>query len=280
MSCPAKQAVVAYVASPHDGYLQLFRRYAGSDLFVFGEDIIRSVSELTRHLPGNRPEDAVAMIDSLGIFDQVQTLTYDTVGKLASYQRIIMPDEQIARTFAAQHLEGYDVTFDSSWRLRWDWGASTKQNLVVDDVTVTNDELSRQLMAEAFAEAARSPDWWRQIGGILVRDGVKLLAAFNEHLPGEQSAYLEGDPRSCFEPGICIDTSLAIHAEVSLITEAARRGIRTEGCDLYVTTFPCPPCAYATAKSGIRRLYYRDGYSLVAGADALRAKKVEIIRVI
>ena len=52
-----------------------------------------------------------------------------------------------------------------------------------------------------------------------------------------------------------------------------------EGCDLYVTTFPCPPCAHISAFTGIKHLFYMDGYSLVAGAEVLQAKDVEIIRV-
>jgi dCMP deaminase len=106
-----------------------------------------------------------------------------------------------------------------------------------------------------------------------------LLGAFNQHVPSEQSAYLYGDPRSNFEAGQCIDMSGALHAEAGLIAEAARRGISTEGCDLFVTVFPCPPCAFLWAYSGIKHLYYVDGYSLIAGAETLQAKDVEIIRV-
>jgi dCMP deaminase len=113
----------------------------------------------------------------------------------------------------------------------------------------------------------------------LVRDGKTLLVTFNTHLPTDQTAYLLGDPRSNFEAGQHIDASLALHSEVSLLAEAAKRGVATLGCDMYVTTFPCPPCAAAIARSGIRRLFYAGGYSLVMGAEALRANGVKLIRV-
>ena len=109
--------------------------------------------------------------------------------------------------------------------------------------------------------------------------GGVLLAACNRHVPNEQSAYLYGDPRSNFEPGQRIEVSGAFHAEMGILAEAARRRFSPEKCDLYVTTFPCPPCAFPWAHTGIKRLFYVDGYSLVAGAETLQAKGVEIIRV-
>ena len=134
-------------------------------------------------------------------------------------------------------------------------------------------------MDSAASAAERSPDWWRQVGAVLARDGKIILTAYNTHLPSEQMAYVCGDPRSNFNAGEHIDASLAIHAEIAILAEAARRGIITEGCDLYVTTFPCPPCANAWANAGIKRLFYRGGYSLVAGAEALRSRGVELFTV-
>jgi dCMP deaminase len=106
-----------------------------------------------------------------------------------------------------------------------------------------------------------------------------LLAAFNTHLPSQQSAYVMGDPRGNFKPGECIDASLAAHGEVSVIAEAANRGLSTKGCDLYVTTFPCPPCAASVALSGVHRVFYIDGYSRIEGAAALISRGVQIVRV-
>ena len=98
-------------------------------------------------------------------------------------------------------------------------------------------------------------------------------------MPADQVAYLLGDPRSNFEQGAAIEMSVASHAERRVQAIAARDGIGTRGCDLYVTTFPCPPCAYAWAESGIRRLFYRDGYSTLEAAPALQAAGIEIVRV-
>jgi len=44
------------------------------------------------------------------------------------------------------------------------------------------------------------------------------------------------------------------HAERNAIYEAARVGVSTEGCTMYVPWFPCMDCARAIVQSGIARL--------------------------
>lgn len=278
MNSNAKSALVAYVASPHGGYLKLFRKYEGAKLYILGERYTREFVSLTRNLPANTAEESRAMIQALGLFEEVLILDENVPSELEE-RDIVMPDEDVSRAFAEKYLLGRNVVLDSTWRLRWDWNAVEKPNLAPEDATVTAAALHRELLGEANDIASKSPDWWRQVGAVLARDGKPVLAAFNAHYPSEQSAYLEGDPRSNFGPGERIDVTGALHAEVGVLTEAARRGIRTEGCDLYVTTFPCPPCAFACANAGIARLFYADGYSLLAGADALRSRNVEILKV-
>lgn len=51
----------------------------------------------------------------------------------------------------------------------------------------------------------------------------------------------------------------ASHAEQNVIAFAARRGIRTEGCRLYVTHFPCPSCARSIIQAGIWNVVCGDG---------------------
>lgn len=276
-SKPESTTLVAYVPVPHSGYLKLFREYAGGILYVLGDTFINGFQPLVRNLPAVKPEEAQKMIRALGIFADVRVLTPANLAGIRS--AIVMPDEDVSHEFAKECFAGMRVIFDDRWRLRWDWGATTASRRPEGERVISTDIFDRDFMRHALRKASRSPDWWRQIGALLVRDREVLIAAFNRHVPHEQSAYLEGDPRSNFEPGQCIEFSGALHAEAGVIAEAARRGIPTAGCDLYVTTFPCPPCAYLLAFTGIRRLFYLDGYSLVSGAETLQTKDVEIIRV-
>lgn len=272
------EILVAYVPTPHAGYLKFFRAHAGSVLYVLGNDLIQQFPSLVRNLPGVTPEESKRMIQALGIFSRVCVLTSENLNDVRSSD-VTMPDEDVSRRLAEKYFMSARVSFDASWRLRWDWKSLNVSHRPEGVRAVSFDELDRNLMHLAFGHADRSPDWWRQVGALLVKEGNILLSAFNRHVPSEQSAYHYGDPRSNFEAGQRIDVSGALHAEIGIIAEAARRGISMEGCDLYVTTFPCPPCAYACAYTGIRRLYYADGYSLIAGVETLEANGVEIIHV-
>ncbi len=279
MDSSSKIALVAYVASPHDGYLRLFRKYPNANLFVFGKKLISEFPSLTRHLPGNDPEDAARMIAALGVVRSVHILEPEDLGAVSAASTIIMPDEDVAHAFAAKYLPGTKIDFDGSWRLRWDMKATQSTQPSGEDVSVSVDLLDQALLREAQAAAQGSPDWWRQVGALMARDGKPILTAFNRHLPSDQTLYVLGDPRANFNAGERIDVSSALHAEIGIIAAAAQLGMTTEGADLYVSTFTCPPCAGAVAAAGFRRLYYAGGYSLLHGADALRSKGVEIIRV-
>jgi len=66
-----------------------------------------------------------------------------------------------------------------------------------------------------------------------------------------------------------------IHAEMSAITDAARKGIAIEGATLYCTTFPCNLCAKHIVASGIKRLVYLEPYPK-SYATALHADSIEV----
>jgi dCMP deaminase len=49
------------------------------------------------------------------------------------------------------------------------------------------------------------------------------------------------------------------HAEANLIAFAAREGIRTKGCSVYVTHYPCSSCARTLIQAGVNTVYVGDG---------------------
>ncbi|HVH73445.1 MAG TPA: anti-phage dCTP deaminase [Stellaceae bacterium] len=51
-----------------------------------------------------------------------------------------------------------------------------------------------------------------------------------------------------------------VHAEMSAITDAARRGLSVQGATLYCTTFPCHICARHIISSGVKRVVYIEPY--------------------
>lgn len=49
------------------------------------------------------------------------------------------------------------------------------------------------------------------------------------------------------------------HSEANLIAFAAREGIRTKGCTVFVTHMPCSACARTLIQAGISRVVCDDG---------------------
>lgn len=189
---------------------------------------------------------------------------------------IVMPDEIECRMLAETRFPNFSVTFESV-NLRYD-KKKTESTEEIQALEVTDVEaISMMEIAESLRP--KSPDWWLQVGAIIVRNGEVLITGWNEHFPTEREALFFGDPRSNYKRGINIDLSLADHAEQVVIGEAARQGIALEATDLYVTHFPCPPCSKLISRVGVRRLFFRHGYAVLDGDSSLRKKGVEIFRV-
>lgn len=51
----------------------------------------------------------------------------------------------------------------------------------------------------------------------------------------------------------------ASHAEANLIAFAAREGIRTKGCTVFVTHFPCSSCARTLIQAGVEKVVVGSG---------------------
>lgn len=47
-----------------------------------------------------------------------------------------------------------------------------------------------------------------------------------------------------------------VHAEANAIAQAAKYGTSVDGCDIYITAFPCWDCAKLLAACGIKNVYY------------------------
>ncbi len=111
-----------------------------------------------------------------------------------------------------------------------------------------------------------------RVGCVAVRDGKVIMEAFNETLPGEKYCQ-EGEcirKKLGLTGGADIDKVCTIHAEVNLIAKAAARGIKLEGVDVYLTTFPCYICSKSLVQAKIGKLYYMSDY---ADNDGLRLFK-------
>lgn len=279
--------IIAYIPVVHEGYLRLFREYPeNTAVYVMGPELIALEEYLVRKdIRALRPSQIVTSINALWGNDEPKAheLTDHGMRTLAERAQcgeieLVMPDEDISRAVAQKYMGDGPVTWRNIF-LRYDRTATLAKEEVPPDRVVDPDGFHGEMIRNALREAERSPDWWRQVGGVLVQDDTLLLSAFNSHALNQQIAYIMGDPRAAFKRGLAIELSLADHAEATLISEAARRGLATQGASLYVTTFTCPPCAKLVARAGISHLYYATGYAMLDGTEVLKAAGVELVRV-
>ncbi len=277
-------ALICYLPVIHSGYLELFKRFpkANTALFIIGGSFTRNIREFQKDIRAIPPKLALKIIKDLDLFYSASIIeTFD--GNICGfnpqlYQKIYLPADSVSRDLVANSIfKNLEVEF-VDYFLRWD-SDSAKAHIDVDCKTVDGDDFLRRQLQIAVKEGQKSTDIYRQVGCVLFRRGGKILVGHNNAYPNENLPFYEGDPRSLFKKGIHIDLSTALHAEARLISEAARLGICTEGMELVVTDFPCPPCAKLIANAGIKKVFYMKGYAVLDGERNLREKGVEIYKI-
>ncbi len=302
---------VAYVPVLHEGYRRFVQRHAdGRPLYLIGPELYAQDGALAKDIRALPAGLAAASIAAWGTCSRVSVL--DEAGarelaascarcgaedppaddslaggrahdeRAASAARIVMPAEDVSYRVAERFFGRCEVLYDSVF-LRWDrirtgqllepgareWSAAERGE----------DPLLHELARAAAAEAALSIDWWRRVGAAMRLTDGTTLTAHNEHSPHRLSAYAAGDPRANLHRGVGLELSTATHAEAALIARAAREGLATEGASMFVTDFPCPPCAKLIAGAGVAKLYFVEGYSVLDGEDVLASAGIEVVRV-
>ena len=270
---------VAYVPVLHDGYRRFLETHAtGRRLFVVGRDLHADPRQLAKDIRALDPALVAAAIASWGICSEVAVLDEAGAERLgAEAPPVVLPDEDVSHRIVERWLGRCDVRYDTVF-LRWDKSRTARLLEPRAPRELPRDAVWAELGLTAETEAAASVDWWRRVGAALRLPGGEVLAAHNEHHPHPLSPYAAGDPRASFFRGVALELSTATHAEARLIAEAARDGRATRGAALYVTDFPCPPCAKLIAGAGIATLFFSEGYAVLDGEDVLAAAGVEVVR--
>jgi dCMP deaminase len=189
-----------------------------------------------------------------------------------------MPDEEISHEVHLKYFSHCRAEFEDVF-LRWHRRKVEEKEELNPDFTIPPEGFLQNVLQIGLREASRSPDWWLQVGAVIWKDKKILLKGFNTHLPTPRITEVFGDPRAFSSRGKNIEITTALHAEASLISAAAKFGIPLRGNSIFVTVFPCPPCAKLIANSGLRWLYYLDGYSVLDGEAVLKQADVMIVKI-
>jgi dCMP deaminase len=108
----------------------------------------------------------------------------------------------------------------------------------------------RRFMQLCDVVGSWSEDKSRQVGSVIVGPANEVRAfGFNGLPRGIRSDVSERHSREAGEKYYWFE-----HAERNAIFNAARVGVRTEGCSIYSNLFPCSDCTRAIIQSGIVRL--------------------------
>ena len=276
-----KRTIVAYCPVVHRGYLDFFNSLGeGNTLLIPDESVIKMIDYLGRDMRALSPDESMTAIRSLDIFSKIRVADIGMIIEASYSSPIIMPDEDISHEILKLLPKKTEVILSPVF-LRWHRFNVIKENegVVFWDEEIDIGDFNQLILKLGIDESEKSSDWWRQVGAVSFKNGNILLAAHNRHLPTELEPYYSGDPRTVFKQGEHIEYSGAIHGEAAIVAEAAKRGIVLLGSEMFVTTFPCPPCANLVSQSGIKTLYFLDGYSQLAAKEIFAANNIRIVKI-
>lgn len=100
-------------------------------------------------------------------------------------------------------------------------------------------------ISEAYLAAIKSKDPSTQVGAVIVGPDREIRSkGYNGPCRGED----DDNPALYVRP---LKYAVCEHAERNAVFNAARIGVSTKGCTIYVTFHPCADCARAIVQSGI-----------------------------
>lgn len=270
------EIIWCYVPVIHEGYLRWFSQHPRVPIALVTPSEIEIRRDLLKDIRRLDVTEVQAML-ALTLDRQVsigwKRLMRDLPDGIG---RLIMPDEPVMHELSAGLEAEFDLVFEPAF-LRWHAG-NVELEQEVDVPVIGQTKFERELWSSLGREAQRSADWWRQVACAVVRDEEVILSAINTLRPDEYVVSYLGDPRAIFNKGVKLELAHFIHAEATVIAQAARRGIPLAGAELYVSTFPCPSCAKLVAEAGFARVIYRAGYSVLDGETVLTAAGIQIER--
>lgn len=277
------KAIVGYIPVIHQGYLSFLERQLPAHILLLSAEAMAPIDgviadQLSRDIRAVSVKQIKSMLQDL--YPRTRIRVFESIEDLKEYDEITMLDEDISHSLK-KHIPWTKVQFDTAF-LRWDWSNSTVANKVVGKFPVSTNVWDRIAMDKAVNVSDKSSDVWRHVGAAVRVTTAKksmFLVAYNEHMPDIYAPYVNGDPRLQMMPGERPDICTAIHAEQSLIAQAAKEGLKLDGLSMYVSTFPCAPCSRLIVKAGIKKLFFKEGYSNLDAVEVLTADGIEIFQV-
>ncbi len=271
------KTLLMYMPVVHAGYLALICKLEPDMILIVSDEIADKYDKRRKDIRALRSAEIVRILRTL--FPGQRVIINEFQGSnLPQEGGIHMPVEDISENLLEDYMGNRKVIWESVF-LRYDSKKSMAPEEVVPDRTVSrSDPFIAEMVSMLSEEAQKSPDIWRQVAAGVRKDGKVLSLCHNVHVPSDVVTYALGDPRSNAQKGIATNVSKAAHAEPVACFLAGVEGCRD--ADLFVSTFPCPQCANFISFTGIKSLYFVEGYAMVNGIEDLRNADIEIVRVV
>ena len=130
-------------------------------------------------------------------------------------------------------------------------------------------------VARRFAELSSARRL--HVGAIVVKDDRIISIGYNGMPSGWDN---DCEEELLNEDGFQLKTRPEVlHAESNAIAKLAKSNDSGFGADLFVTHSPCLECAKLVYQSGIRRVWYGEGYRDNAGIEFLEKSGITVTKV-
>ena len=125
-------------------------------------------------------------------------------------------------------------------------------------------------MSIALLASIRSSCKRLQVGCVLTKNNRIISTGYNGFIKGFPHKSIVRDNHE----------QATVHAEQNAIADGAQRGINLDGCDAYITHFPCINCFKLLCSINVKNIYYYEDYKndpIVL--DLIKDKFINIIKI-
>ena len=277
-----EQVVVAYVPVLHEGYRRFLQRPPGTGgCYLIGPELLRRLPAAGQgHPRAGRRRGAPRRSPAWGIAASVEVLDAAGAAALAAEQpSLMLPAEDVSYQVVERFLPRAAVLYDTVF-LRWD---KTRT------VAAARPAAAGRIVAEdaALAELGRAAEEAASAASTGGARSAPRCASPTARGRGAPTSTPHRWPRTR-RATRGRTSSRASHLELRPRRTPRRRssrrppatGARRPAAELYVTDFPCPPCAKLIAGAGVARLLLpHAGTRCSTGSDVLEAAGVEVVAV-
>lgn len=272
---------VTYVPALHQGYLKYFEsiKKRADKHYLVDQSVIKLFPNLLREIRAIEPLVMVKLLQP--VIPNIELIDIKALSELGNKTglTILMPNEAISDFLKENYFTKSKVRFSQIF-LRFDEKTvKTSRSEVPFTGQITRDDLQRHVFKNLRPLKLKSSDWFLQVAAALIQNNELKITGTNKRMPTAHASWILGDPRNFLPYGTDTHLRSVIHAEQALIAQAARAGIKTDQAVIYVTTFPCPDCGQLIAESGIKTVYFLDGFSQLSSLDTFKQYGIEIIKV-